>query len=85
MIFWISSLSMPGKCPAPCGLASSSAGGNPFFLEEIVLHLMQEHPGPEIEDVQIPDTVRVLAARMDLLPASEKRVLQTASVVGRTF
>jgi len=62
------------------------AGGNPFFLEEIVLHLMQEHPGPEIEDVQIPDTVQgVLAARMDLLPASEKRVLQTASVVGRTF
>ena len=62
------------------------AGGNPFFLEEIVLHLMQEHPGPEIENVQIPDTVQgVLAARMDLLPASEKRVLQTASVVGRTF
>jgi len=62
------------------------AGGNPFFLEEIVLHLMEEHPGPEIEDVQIPDTVQgVLAARMDLLPASEKRVLQTASVVGRTF
>jgi class 3 adenylate cyclase len=62
------------------------AGGNPFFLEEIVLHLMEEHPGPEIEDVQIPDTVQgVLAARMDLLPPSEKRVLQTASVVGRTF
>ena len=62
------------------------AGGNPFFLEEIVLHLMEEHPGPEIEDVRIPDTVQgVLAARMDLLPASEKRVLQTASVVGRTF
>jgi len=62
------------------------AGGNPFFLEEIVLRLMDERPGPEMADVDIPDTVQgVLAARMDLLPASEKRALQMASVVGRTF
>jgi class 3 adenylate cyclase/tetratricopeptide (TPR) repeat protein len=73
-----------------------SAGGNPFFLEEIVQRLIDERAsvntgaGPAtattIEDVDIPDTVQgVLAARMDLLPAFEKRVLQLASVVGRTF
>ena len=34
----------------------------------------------------LPDTVHAaLAARIDLLPADEKRVLQTAAVVGRVF
>jgi class 3 adenylate cyclase/tetratricopeptide (TPR) repeat protein len=59
------------------------AGGNPFFLEEIVQRLMDE-PGIELQD--IPDTVQgVLAARIDLLTPLEKHVLQSASVVGRTF
>ena len=73
-----------------------SAGGNPFFLEEIVQRLVDERASDDagheretastIEDVDIPDTVQgVLAARMDLLPVFEKRVLQLASVVGRTF
>src|SRR5439155_3472993 len=73
-----------------------SAGGNPFFLEEIVQRLMDERASLDadedgatvatIDDVDIPDTVQgVLAARMDLLPPFEKRVLQLASVVGRTF
>jgi class 3 adenylate cyclase len=72
------------------------AGGNPFFLEEIVQRLMDERSSiaaeagwlaaSEIEDVDIPDTVQgVLAARMDLLPFLEKRVLQSAAVAGRTF
>jgi class 3 adenylate cyclase/tetratricopeptide (TPR) repeat protein len=72
------------------------AGGNPFFLEEIVQRLLDERSSvaeeagwlaaSEIEDVDIPDTVQgVLAARMDLLPPLEKRVLQSASAVGRTF
>ena len=60
------------------------AGGNPFFLEEIVQRLLEEPAGGE--ELEIPDTVQgVLAARIDLLTPIEKRVLQSASVVGRTF
>ena len=60
------------------------AGGNPFFLEEIVQRLMDEPAG--IEWLEIPDTVQgVLAARIDLLTPLEKRALQSASVIGRTF
>jgi hypothetical protein len=63
------------------------AGGNPFFLEEIVARLADEELGGEAGgELQIPDTVQaLLSARMDLLSASEKRTLQLAAVVGRTF
>jgi class 3 adenylate cyclase/tetratricopeptide (TPR) repeat protein len=59
-------------------------GGNPFFLEEIARHVLEEAGGAE--RVSIPDTVQgVLAARMDQLGHLEKRTLQSASVVGRVF
>jgi class 3 adenylate cyclase/tetratricopeptide (TPR) repeat protein len=59
-------------------------GGNPFFLEEIARHVLEEAGGKD--RVDIPDTVQgVLAARMDLLGQIEKRTLQSASVVGRVF
>jgi class 3 adenylate cyclase/tetratricopeptide (TPR) repeat protein len=72
------------------------AEGNPFFLEEIIRHLIDEghverdgdrwRARSEIDRVQIPDTVQaVLAARIDLLDAATKRVLQGAAVVGRIF
>jgi len=72
------------------------AEGNPFFLEEIVRRLIDggllRREGDRwratlgIEDVDIPDTVQaVLASRIDLLDAGDKRLLQAASVVGRVF
>jgi class 3 adenylate cyclase len=67
------------------------SGGNPFFLEEIVRHLIdQSTDAPDrdaaIAKVEIPDTVQgVLTARMDLLGRLERRVLQSAAVVGRSF
>ena len=72
------------------------AGGNPFFLEEIVRHLMDEGriarvgdrwtATDDIGEIVIPDTVQgVLAARIDLLPAEERRALRSAAVVGRVF
>ena len=72
------------------------AEGNPFFLEEIVRHLIDEgvivreghrwRAASTIAEVQIPDTVQaVLAARIDLLDPVEKRALQRAAVVGRVF
>jgi class 3 adenylate cyclase/tetratricopeptide (TPR) repeat protein len=58
------------------------AEGNPFFLEEIA-RTRTEAPG---SPNGLPDTVHAaLAARIDLLPADEKRALQTAAVVGRVF
>jgi class 3 adenylate cyclase/tetratricopeptide (TPR) repeat protein len=70
--------------------------GNPFFLEEIICHLIDERflvhedgrwrTAAGIEHVEIPDTVQgVLAARIDLLERDAKRVLQSAAVVGRVF
>ena len=72
------------------------AEGNPFFLEEIIRHLIdQGHLIREgsswqsrhgVAVVEIPDTVQaVLAARIDLLEPLDKRVLQRAAVVGRVF
>jgi class 3 adenylate cyclase/tetratricopeptide (TPR) repeat protein len=72
------------------------AEGNPFFLEEILRRLLDEgliakeagrfRALPGVADVAIPDTVQgVLAARIDLLPADQKRAVQSAAVVGRVF
>jgi class 3 adenylate cyclase/tetratricopeptide (TPR) repeat protein len=58
----------------------SKAEGNPFFLEELTRSLL-EHP-----DVLVPDTIQgVVMARIDRLPEDHKRLLQTASVLGREF
>jgi len=72
------------------------AEGNPFFLEEIIRHLIDEgrivreggrwRATQEVASVEIPDTVQaVLAARIDLLDPVQKRALQRAAVVGRVF
>ena len=60
----------------------SKAEGNPFFLEELsraVAEQAQLRPS-----LAVPDTIQgVLLARIDRLPEAPKRVLQTASVLGR--
>ena len=67
--------------------------GNPFFLEESVRTLVETgvlvgEPGAyrlaqALPTIQIPATVQaVLAARIDRLPPEEKRLLQTAAVIG---
>jgi class 3 adenylate cyclase len=67
------------------------AGGNPFFLEQIVHHLGEERRAAggsvvDLEKVKIPDNVQaVLMARIDLLEPEEKRVLRSAAVVGNEF
>jgi tetratricopeptide (TPR) repeat protein len=67
--------------------------GNPFFLEESVRTLVETgvlvgEPGvyrlaQARSTIQVPATVQaVLAARIDRLPPDEKRLLQTAAVIG---
>jgi class 3 adenylate cyclase/tetratricopeptide (TPR) repeat protein len=72
--------------------------GNPFFLEESVRALFEQRVlvrstggagGPSLlltkplTEFRLPATVQaVLAARIDRLPTREKRLLQTAAVIG---
>jgi class 3 adenylate cyclase/tetratricopeptide (TPR) repeat protein len=59
------------------------AGGNPLFAEEMVNRLMESDT---IEADALPSTVQaLLAARLDSLGRLERRLLQSASVVGQTF
>jgi class 3 adenylate cyclase/tetratricopeptide (TPR) repeat protein len=60
------------------------AEGNPFFLEELARAVADQ---PDNADAMVvPDTVHgVLTARIDRLSEMTKRVLQTASVLGREF
>ena len=74
---------LPGAAPALHDRVVAAAEGNPFFAEELANHLIDHGP---VNDVPIPTSVRaVLAARVDGLPAAEKRALQDAAVVGRSF
>ncbi len=77
-------------------LIQERTGGNPFFIEEIVQSLIETGAlagtrgayrlVTPAEEVGLPATVQsVLAARIDRLPEREKRVLQTASVIGKKF
>jgi predicted ATPase len=60
------------------------AEGNPFFLEEMTRAVMEQ--GARQQAVLVPDTIQgVLSARLDRLPEAHKRLLQTASVLGREF
>lgn len=63
--------------------ALRKAEGNPFFLEELTRALVEDRSWSE---ASVPDTIQgVLMARVDRLPEEDKRLLQTASVLGREF
>ncbi len=70
--------------------------GNPFYLEEVVRHLLeggliQELDGQwvvaeDIDTLGIPDTLQgVLLARIDRLEEDVRDTLQRASVIGKSF
>jgi class 3 adenylate cyclase len=74
----------------------AKAEGNPFFVEEIIRRLIDEgilaregdrwRATGSLPATSIPDSVYALvAARVDALPVLERRILQEAAVVGRTF
>jgi class 3 adenylate cyclase/tetratricopeptide (TPR) repeat protein len=82
----------PGLAPLK-QLLIARTGGNPFFLEESVRALVETgvlvgergayRLVQPVERLQVPPTVQaVLAARIDRLPPEEKRLLQTAAVIG---
>jgi tetratricopeptide (TPR) repeat protein len=67
--------------------------GNPFFLEESIRTLVETavvvgqsgayRLTQDLPTIQVPATVQaILAARIDRLPPEDKRLLQTAAVIG---
>jgi predicted ATPase len=78
------------------GVILSRAEGNPFFVEEVVRMLIERGvivargdqwvATSDIGTVEIPETLHgLLLARIDQLPASAKRSLRVAAVIGRQF
>jgi class 3 adenylate cyclase/tetratricopeptide (TPR) repeat protein len=85
----------PSVAELPAVIEARTAG-NPFFTEEVVSALIEAEqlvgvPGAyrlvgAVDRVEIPPTVQaVLAARIDRLAEREKRVLQTAGIIGKNF
>ncbi len=74
----------------------SRAGGNPFFLTELLTSLIENGAlakgaqGWEVHgvtgEITLPTSLSgITAARLDRLPTEQRRILQVASVVGREF
>ena len=71
--------------------------GNPFFIGEVVRALIDAgalerdgdgnfHVIQDMSQVELPDTIHgVIISRIDRLLASDRNILQVASVIGRVF
>src|SRR5262249_22066425 len=93
----IASLLQIEDLPPPLAqLTLEKAQGNPFFVEEVVRPLIEagavyrdEHgwrARPELGDVAVPESIQgVILSRVDRLQEDTRRVLQSASVIGRVF
>ncbi len=77
-------------------LLEGRTSGNPFFVEEIVNGLLENHVlarnsegwalTGKFDATSVPTTIRgVIASRIDRLDAERRRILQEASVIGREF
>jgi class 3 adenylate cyclase/tetratricopeptide (TPR) repeat protein len=74
---------LPEEERAQAGRVAQASGGNPFFAEEVAQAIVEGRRGP---GDHLPDTIQAaIAARLDLLPPTEKRTLQHASVLGPNF
>jgi class 3 adenylate cyclase/ATP/maltotriose-dependent transcriptional regulator MalT len=73
--------------PGLAGRVFEASKGNPLFVKELALALREAGPaGPGTPSLPIPDSLQALvAARLDRLPPSAKRVLCRAAVVGKWF
>jgi len=83
--------------PTMIDVILGEAEGNPFYIEELVKWLIDANVivcdddqwrvnAGSIERTDVPSTLRgVLQARVDALDASERSVVQRASVLGRVF
>jgi tetratricopeptide (TPR) repeat protein len=84
---------------APDSLANlifEESQGNPFFVEELYRHLLEEgrlyddggqfRADINVDESSIPENVRlIIGRRLERLDEREKRVLAAAAVIGRSF
>jgi predicted ATPase len=69
--------------PALLERISDVAGGNPLFIEELASSVVDGTTDPA---ARLPTSVvSIISARLDGLPARERRLLMDASVIGRVF
>ena len=71
-------------------LVTERAGGNPFYIEELVSFIASQGIDPTSEravrDVELPESLHSLVlGRIDTVGEEPRRTLKVASVVGRTF
>jgi predicted ATPase/class 3 adenylate cyclase len=76
-------------------LVDRETEGNPFFVEEVYLHLVESgvlldagrvRPDLRLDEVSVPESIRlVLGQRLDCLALSTREVLVAAAVSGRAF
>jgi class 3 adenylate cyclase len=77
-------------------LILNRAGGNPLFVEELTHSLLENGTiqkknhqyvlTSNASDIHVPETIQgIIAARMDRIEDSLKRIMQVASVIGREF
>ena len=77
-------------------LVLGRSGGNPLFVEELTHNLLENGTIQKknyqylltrnASDIHVPDTIQgIIAARIDRIEDSLKRVIQVASVIGREF
>ncbi len=89
-------LESSSMAPELVELILSRTSGNPLFLEELTRSLLENGSIQKREnrfvlsrsatEIQIPSSIQgIIAARMDRLEESLKRLLQVASVIGRDF
>ncbi len=77
-------------------LILGKSAGNPFFIEELTFAMIEKGSirrkgesfvlAGDISGMEVPDTIQgIIAARMDRLEESLKRIVQMAAVIGREF
>ncbi len=89
---------MSGREPPPglIDVICEETQGNPFFVEELYKHLVEEGtafdaegnflPDLKIGELDVPENVRlVVRRRVDRLPEDVRPVLIAAAVIGRSF
>jgi DNA-binding SARP family transcriptional activator len=64
--------------------ATEAAEGNPLFLEQLLLMLIEE--GTSLDELVVPPTIHLLLeARLDRLEPEQREAIERASVVGKEF
>ena len=79
--------------PALAARLDTQAEGNPFYIEELLLHLREQYgtlqtlvQGDRALTIELPGSLQsLILSRIDRLSEPQRATLKTASVVGRQF